>query len=154
MSYLLTEKLEEAFVSLLTAPAQVVDAACLVVTSGEITDKTLPLVGAMAEDDSAEEDPKGSGNFWVSCTVTVRTRAVKNQTGDADPAIASDALVSAVHRTLLVDDLAAQLSAAATSFTVFPASITFHTPTNTQDGDAWISDLKMRLLCCASDIVA
>lgn len=154
MSYLLCDKCEAAFVSLLTAPLQAVDPTCQIVTSSEVTEKTLPLVG-VAADGGTEEDPKGTGNYWIDVVVSLHMKGIQNEntTNPSDDADANAlALISAVNSVIFVDDLDSQLSAAATGFTVLPQGIAFSAPTRDQQDDAWVSEIKLRIYCCASDL--
>jgi hypothetical protein len=149
---ILVDRCEEAYAAVLIP---VVGALGTVLTGKSYTDKTLADVICSA-DGGDEEDPKGTGNFWLHATVSIRTKAFQNETGTnpADnPKTTSQALVSAVMSALMVDNLPALLSAAVADFTVFPGGVIFEAPSNGKDETgAWIDELKMRVYCCASTL--
>lgn len=158
--FLLNDKAEAALAQLVTPAAE----SAQVVTGKSATDKEAPpivICSATAED---QEDPKGSGNFFVACSVAIKTQAIPNEDGtgapDADPAdlaaaVKSDnqELVAAVFGVVMVADLAAKLSAAVDDFTVFPASIIFGAPESGRDAKGvWIDVVHFRCYACGSKL--
>lgn len=138
----LVDRLEEALAVVLAPVVGDVHVA----TGKDTRDKELPCVICAAEGDGIEEDPKGSGNFWLTATVMVKTspKAAK---------ATSQALVSKVYNAIIVDDLPAQLSAAVDDFTVFPNAVIFQSPNSGKtDDDVWQDEFPMRVLCCPSDL--
>jgi hypothetical protein len=152
---LLIDRCEEACAAVLTAP---VGALAAVATGKSYNDKTLPIVICAADGAGVEEDPKGTGNFWINLSVQIKTLAIQNADGQSpadNPKTTSQALVSAVMAALMVDNLPALLSAAVADFTVFPNGVIFESPSSGKDEQgAWIDELKMRVYCCASTLAA
>lgn len=152
----LIDRCEEAFVAVLTAP---VGALATVVTSDEYNGKSLPVIICACDGSGFEDDPKGSGNFFLNWTITIKTRAVQNFTATApadNPKTTSQTLIELVLEKLMVDDLADQLTAAVADFTAFPAGLFFNAPTSGQDetGAFWIHEISGRVYCCPSEIPA
>lgn len=150
---LLVDRCEEAFAALLTAP---VGALAQVATGKNFEDKTIPIVICAVDSSAVEEDPKGTGNFWLNWSVAIKTRAIKNATATnpADaPKDTSQTLVSLVMTTLMVDNLPALLSAAVTDFTAFPNGVLFNSPSSGKDEHGiWIDELSGRIYCCPSTL--
>jgi hypothetical protein len=163
MSYLLSDKLEAAFVVVLDAVA---DASALVVPGKNYEDKTFypdqiegePPQGIVicSASGEGEEDPKGTGNFWIGATIAIKSLSFPNPDGTnpADnPKTPNEALVSVVHTALMDDGLSTSLSAAVDDFTVFPQAIIVSAPTRSQDeAGAWVDEIALRIYCCARDI--
>lgn len=143
----LIDRCEEAFAAVLAAVVGDVQ----VCTGKDPRDKeALPLVICAAEGDGAEEDPKGTGNFWIQMTVMVKTSPLAPG-DDAAKKATSQALVSKVYNAIVVDNLPAQLSAAVEDFTVFPNAVIFQSPNSGRsDDDVWVDEFPMRVLCCPS----
>jgi hypothetical protein len=152
---LLIDRCEDAFAAVLAAP---VGSLAEVATGKSYTDKTLPVVICAGDGGGVEEDPKGTGNFWLNFTVSIKTLAVADAEGTnpADnPKTTGQAIVSAVMAALMVDNLPALLSAAVADFTVFPNGVIFESPSSGKDEQgAWVDQLSMRVYCCASTIAA
>lgn len=141
----LIDRLEEAYAAVLAPVVGDVQ----VCTGKDARDKeTLPLVICAVEGDAVEEDPKGSGNFWLTPTVMVKTSPKASKA-------ASQELVSLVYNALVVDNLPALLSAAVDDLTVFPNAVIFQSPNSgrTED-DVWQDEFPMRVLCCPSRLAA
>lgn len=151
MSYLVIDKTESAFVSILQAPIQALDLGCFVTdgnNSGE--DKQPPMIICGADGESFEEDPHGSGNFWVICTMRLVTHATKTDSDTPDDVRAT--IISVLHSAIMSGTLEADLTAAEDDYTVFPGSAQFLSPRSGTDGDMWIDEFPVRLYCCAADL--
>ena len=148
--FLLNDKAEAALAAIVTAAA----GTAQVVTGKTATDKEAPpliICSAAAEE---QEDPPHTGNFFVNCSVAIKTGAIVNEDGtapaDADQAALeaavkaeNQALVAAVYGAVMVADLAEQMSEAIDDFTVFPASVVFGAPESGRDGKGvWIDVLQ------------
>ena len=121
-----------------------------VFTGQAASDKQLNCVICAANGDSLEEEPKGTGNFWVSAEVMVKSSAATDTDGQ-DPQVLHVALVDVVFKGLMVGDLDAQLNAQGRQLTVFPTAFILSSPQRAQDENgAWIDTLPIRLYCCAS----
>jgi len=112
--------------------------------------KSLPCVICAAEGGSEEEDPKGTGNFWVNLVISVKGTAATEADG-TDPTPADVALVDAVFGAFLVSDLPGALNAQGRLLTVFPNGCITSSPRRTQDeAGVWADELPIRVYCCAS----
>lgn len=109
-------------------------------------DKAAPLVGCDAN--NGREEPVNTGNFWVDLVVEVKTIGSLDA-ADSDPKTPSDTLVANVIAALEVDDLAAQLSAGTTDFTVFGFGEEKELQEEIQD-DVWITRWMRRAYVCGS----
>lgn len=119
------------------------------IVTGEATDdKAAPAVGFVA-DNSPEEDPPFSGNFWVGYSVKVRSIAAIDADG-VDPKTAHDLLSATIFDAFQSDDITTQLTDAQSGFTV--QGVVYDGLDNNPSGDCLESILKMRLYCCASDL--
>lgn len=145
MSELLNE-VESAFVSLITTA---ITTQANVYTGKSSGDKSLPWVVCEANGDG-EDDPKGSGNFWVNVRTMVKVSGA-TEAGGPDPKIADVALVSNVWTVLQVTNLDAQLNAQARNLTVFPTAFIIGAPTREYDETGgWVDILPIRIYCCNS----
>ena len=158
--FLLNDKCEAALAAIVTAAA----AEAQVLTGKSATDKQSPPVVICSAEAEGEEDPKGTGNFFVNCSVAVKSGAVPNEDGtdnpdapeaDADQVkAANQALVAAVFGAVCVADLADQMTAAVPDLTVFPASVQFQAPESGRDGHGvWTDALHFRCYACGSRLV-
>src|ERR1051326_1219942 len=152
MLFLLNDKCESALAALVMPAAFAVEPEINVYPGKSSAERALPCVICGADGDGLE-DPKGTGNFWMDCYVAIEHGAVPNEDGTSpdgpDPKVADQALVSAVFGGLMVEDLAAQLSAAGADFTVFPMGVIFGAPEGGRNEDGvWIDRLPIRLYCC------
>lgn len=145
MSELLNE-VESAFVSLVAAGV----GSLANVYPGKFSgDKALPWVVCEASGEG-EDDPKGSGNFWVNVRTGVKVSAA-TEAGGPDPKIADVSLVSNVWTILQVTNLETQLNAQARNLTVFPTAFIIGAPTREYDETgAWVDILPIRIYCCNS----
>lgn len=155
---LVNDKLEAALVALITPAVAALVPVPDVVPGKDSGDKTLNVVICDAQGEG-EEDPKGTGNFFLDAEIEMRSTAVPNETAATpatpDPKIANQAMVTAVTTVIMVDNLPALLSAAVPNFTVFPNGIIFKGPGRRQDETgAWIDTLGLRAYCCGSSIPA
>lgn len=142
MSTLVCDELDTALAAVISAAGA--GALAAVVPGKNATNKTLPIVICVSEGDG-EDDPKGSGNFWLSAQVIVKSSAV-----DGDAPLASDqALVELVFMALLTADLPEKLTAAARSLTVFPQGVFFGAQESGRDESGhWMDTLPLRVYCC------
>jgi hypothetical protein len=146
----LNNELEEAFANLIGGA---ISLEANVYTGKSSGDKALPCVICAADGDG-EEDPKGTGNFWVRMSITMRASAATLADG-VDPKPASVQLVSDVHQLVYVDDLPAQLNSQGRTLTVFPQGIIFDAPKSGWDDlGAWVDEISARVYCCASVLAA
>jgi hypothetical protein len=148
--YLPVDKAEEALVIITTPAATPLGLTVLPGRSSGV--KTPPLLTCAAEADG-EFDPPNSGNGWLTCTLQIRQRGVQNPDGTdpnaAAPEIQAKVIASAIWVVVMVDTLAALMTAAVADFTVFPAGVFFGTPERFQDEEGlWIDELKFRIYCC------
>ena len=152
MNFLVADKVETALAALVTAEA----GAIPVYTGKSSEEKEAPCIICSAEI-SEDEDPKGTGNYWVTATVFIKQSGVTNEDGTdenaASPKAATQAISAAVLGALLVDDLADLLTAATDDLTVFDGSVIFGAATAGQDESGlWIDSLQMRLYACGSEL--
>ena len=149
MSELLNE-VESAFVSLIAGNLPAPIGPPQNVYPGKSSgDKALPWV-VCAANGEGEDDPKGSGNFWVNVRIMVKTWSA-TEAGGPDPKIADVAFVSNVWTILQVTNLDTQLNAQARNLTVFPTAFLIGAPTREYDAEgSWMDILTIRLYCCNS----
>ena len=152
MNFLVSDKVETALAAL------VADAAdSIPVYTGKASDeKAAPCVVCSA-DVAEDEDPQGSGNYYVTATVAVKQSAVTNEDGSdptADsPKAAAQAVSAAIFGAVLVDDLAAQLTAATDDLTVFAGSVHFGAMESGRDESGlWIDSLQVRVYACGASL--
>lgn len=114
--------------------------------SGE---KAAPCV--ICDASSGTEDVPGTGNFWVSVEVMLKTvAAVDAGEGETDPKTSSEEYSTAIANALFDADLAASLSAdLVDEFHCFGVGEDTEHAT-TQDGDCWVEMWRFRLLCCCA----
>lgn len=119
-------------------------------------DITKQYVRARASGTAESEYPLETGNFFWEAEVETRTPAALQTTADEASATLETATsqldkhkgVSGVVETaILVDDLPAQLTAAASDFTVF--AVQDRRPARAQDDDTYSSGWTFRLYCCS-----
>src|ERR1039458_207906 len=146
----LNDKVEAALAVLVAAAAP---AGTQVLTGKSPQDVSLPVAICSAEAEG-DEDPKGSGNYFVRGMVTVRSSAVINETAagsDPDPKGTDQGLVSSIFAAVMMADLAEQLTAAGTDLTVFPASVQFGAPESGYgEKGHWIDTLPFRCYACGA----
>jgi len=92
---------------------------------------------------SAEEDPLTSGNYRVTCSISVRANA-------PDGTAAFDELAEAIRDRLWVDDLAAQLASSVTGLTVWGVAAPHRVEWDT-DEDALIENHTVEVYAAATD---
>ena len=129
----------------LTRPVRVVTGKA----SGDVPEPPLIECSAQAE---GEDDPRGSGNVWVSASVAVRSSAVPNEDGTGtgeDPRVENQALVAAVYAGLATTDLAERLGAAVEGLTVFPGSVMWSAPESGRDKNGvWVDVMHLKFYGC------
>jgi hypothetical protein len=146
MSYLPNDRLESALAAVMTAAVAALNPLPKVYTGIGTDEKVLQSITCMADGDG-EEDPKGTGNFWVMAKVQFRTRPYPDVT--ADPKGARQILLDAGLTALMDSTLPATLSAAVTNLTVFDNGIVYSAVKMGQDAKgAWVDELEMRCYCC------
>lgn len=155
------DRLEEALVAVLTAPAQalgnVFDGQPVTLCTGKNSaDKLLPCVIAAADGGDNEETPINTGNFWVTFDVTIRHRGDPNPSGDEsgdNPKSSDQLLINMVWSTLHADNIAAQLSAAVADLTVFDGGVIWNSPkSGVDEAGVWVTQFSGRAYCCGSDL--
>lgn len=102
-------------------------------------DKTAPCVVCTVT--TADEDPPFSGNYRVSCTISVKDSAAANST--------MDDIADAVRDAIWKSDLATSLNAQAIGTLTVIAASAPHRIEYTQDGDCWIETQTIELYCSA-----
>ncbi len=153
MAFLINDKAELAFVSVIQDAA-----ANALVRPGKSADvKSLPIVICSANGQS-EEDPKGTGNFWVEVATEVKSAAFQTEQlpdgGELpDMKLRDEALATSVFEALMVDDLPQKLSDATDDFFVFPSGTIVGAPMSGRDESGiWIDSLTIRIYCCGKDL--
>lgn len=142
---LLLNELEEAFAAL----ARTAGANATVYTGRASSEKLVPLCICSAEGE-AEEDPKGSGNFWVNMLVQTKA-SLGTETDNLDPKPADVLLAQTIFSVFLVDNLDTQLNAQGRTLTIFPTAYIVGSPRQSQDeAGKWFDELPIRVYCCAS----
>lgn len=157
----LAEKLEAAMVGYLqslTPPYPDYFDADTQVKPGE-GDETIDAqyIRCRAADQGDEEYPLDTGNFWWPCEVELRTPAAVATDHDVTEAVTTQAdrhkaMAAILEDAILVDDLAAQLTAAATALgagyelTVMGAQS--RQPSRSQDDEVYSSGWSFRVYCC------
>jgi hypothetical protein len=143
----LFSKCEQAFASLVLSKAPM-----LSVFPGQSSAiKMAPCTIAYAEN-SSEEDPMDSGNYWVNAQVEICYPAPVDADG-VDPKPANDFMVQTVMDILQSTTLAADLRAQnITDFTaqgIRARNQGFHI-----SEDLWVNVWSCQVLCCASTLPA
>lgn len=148
-AFLLVDKVEEALATLVLDSG----VSANVYTGKGSLDKEAPCVICSAEPEG-EEDPKGTGNFFMQGIVTCKGYGVINEDGagnPADPRGDSQTVVATVFAAIQRDDLGAAMNAAVSDLHVFAASPQLQAPESGKDEQGvWIDELRVRLYCCAS----
>lgn len=119
-----------------------------VLTGKSSEDKEPPLV-IIEANNSEEEEPEFSGNFWVEYSVTIKSLATVDVDG-VDPKAADETLIDLVFSAFTVSDLAAQLTAALDDFTC--QGLKSFKVKSSQEGNCWVNTLTFMALCCPSDL--
>lgn len=101
-------------------------------------DKVLPCIIARAA--SAREDFANSGNYIVTCEITVKDTAASTSTFDT--------ICDSVRAVIKTDVFAAALSG--TDFTVFGVAAEDRVEWGT-DGDSWTETRTIEIACCEQD---
>lgn len=156
----LAEKLEAALVAVfsgLTYP-DYFDAAQYVRPGEFDEDIDSQYVRCRAAGQAETEQPLDTGNFWWECEVEIRT-PVAIQTdaeaaaGDTEQLAKHQAVSAVVEAGLLVDDMPAQLNAAAlalgTGYELTVFAIQDRRPARANDDDVYSSGWTFRLYCCS-----
>lgn len=158
--FLLNDKAEAALAAIVTPAAD----GAQVVTGKTATDKQAPPLIICSAAVEEQEDPPHTGNFFVNCSVAIKTGAVVNEDGTAAAdAVADDleaavkaqnqARVVAIYGVVMVADLAEKMSEAIDDFTVFPASVVFGASESGRDAKGvWIDVLHFRCCACGSKL--
>ena len=154
--FLISDKVETALAAMVAAVAT----EAQVVTGKSAEDKQAPPMVICSAEVDGNDDPYGTGNYFVNGTVAIKSAAVPNEDGSGDAAgqeaslkAANQALVDAVFRVLQVDDLAEQLAAAVSDLTVFPGSVQFGAPESGRDEKGfWIDVLHFRCYACGAGL--
>lgn len=151
MNGLIADKIESALASVV---AGVGITGLNIYTGKSSEEKALPCAICSAEV-NGDEDPIGSGNYFVNWTVAVKQSAVQNEDGSAPDAESPKALTqdnsSSIIAAIVVDDLAATLSSAVEDLTVFPGSIVFGAAESGRDESGhWIDAITGRCYACGS----
>lgn len=160
---ILADRVEEAFVVILTGPVESVSGSIGLYTGKSSADQLYPCVVCVAQgktgQEAGEEDPVHSGNFWIDAQIIIKHSSAPNPDGAVppppDPKIEDQAIVDAVSSAVMVDNLADLLSNAVSGLTVFPGGVIFQSPEQGTDSKGhWIDTLRIRLYCCGSSIAA
>jgi hypothetical protein len=106
-------------------------------------DKGAPMVGCDAME--AQEDPPGSGNFWVDAEVVVKSIGAVDADG-ADPKTDSDTLTANVIALLEVDNDTLKAALSTAGFTVMGFGDMKEVEQITEQ-DAWVAIWRRRLYC-------
>lgn len=118
--------------------------------------KLLPCIICAADGDNVEEDPKGSGNYWLDVSIFVKTAAPPDldpQGNTIDSKTNSVSLANVVFTALQVDNLDTLVNN--NGFTIFPTGYIFGAQKRGQDKQgAWIDELPIRIYCAAFKIPA
>lgn len=143
----LASKLEQAAAVLAAASA---GANATVFTGQSDLDKDAPCIICAADQETAEEDPPFTGNFWIDLEIQVKGIAAIDADGLA-PKAAYDTLVATTFDTFSATALLANLNGAGIAdFTCqgfVPKGPGFRT-----EEDAWVNTLSFRIYCCASTL--
>lgn len=162
----LAEKIETALVTYLKAQITAAIAATTLpdyfdpdtqVAPGEADeDITTQYVRCRASNNADSEYPLDTGNFWWEAEVETRTpTALQTDAEEASAELTESTSQLAKHKgvagvvetAILVDDLPAQLTAAASNFTVF--AVQDRRPARAQDDETYSSGWLLRLYCCS-----
>lgn len=156
MSATLPDKIDAAYKALIAAnlTAPEFPGAPPVYTGKDSSEKAAPCI-VCATDITGDEDPKGSGNFPVSTTISVKQSAVPGEDGSEpnpeSPKESASGVSAEAFAILMVDDLAAKLTAAGDGLTIFPGSIQFGAAASGQDESGlWVDTLQITALACGS----
>lgn len=162
----LAEKIETALVTYIKAQ---ITAAITATTLPDYFDPTTQVAPGEADEDitkqyvrcraannAESEYPLDTGNFFWDAEVETRTPSAL-QTADEEASAELEESTSqldkhkgvagVVETAILVDDLSAQLTAAASNFTVF--GVQDRRPARLQDDDTYSSGWTFRLYCCS-----
>jgi hypothetical protein len=150
MNFLIADKVETALAALVMPVAGTVP----VYTGKGSDEKAAPCIICSAEI-GEDEDPKGTGNYWVTATVFIKQSGVTNEDGTNDgaasPKATTQTVAASVIGALMVDNLATQLTAATSDLTVFDGSVIFGAVTASQDESGlWIDSIQIRLYACGA----
>jgi hypothetical protein len=112
--------------------------------------KLAPNNGAviMSAVNSNEEEPQFSGNWFIDVSVGVIGKGIEDDSDEADPKPAYDALVATVFDLFNCSNLAALLTTYGTALSVqgfIPQGVTFNV-----DGITWHNELNVRVLASPS----
>ena len=139
----LNDKIEEALASLVSAA---VGDLASVVTGKASGTKALPVV-ICAANGSGEDDPPGSGNFWVDVAVQVKTSASDSETAKED----SQAIIDAVASVVEAEGLPDQITNSGLGVTVLSPQVKYTAPESGQDEEgAWIDSITIGFYACES----
>lgn len=120
---------------------------------GESDEEKAEQCIVCAADDSDEEMPIGSGNFFHPVNIEVRTPAnlltpSEESSGEVSAKDKHDALAAVVYAAMNWDNLPALLTAEEDDFTCF--GVIDRRPTRQQEEDIFSSGITFRALCCPS----
>lgn len=160
--FLINDKCEEALAAIV-APAVT---GVQVLTGKSASDKQAPPVIICSAACDGEADPYGTGNYFVRCSVAIRTNAVADDSstdsGDELDSIEREAAIKAENQALVESvfaavqrhDLADLMSEAVAGLLVFPGSVQFEAPESGQgSGGYWIDVLHLRCYGCGQIIL-
>jgi hypothetical protein len=107
-----------------------------------------PYVGCGAERGDGEDI--GTGNLMVEMMVSIKYRGAVDVDG-TDPKSDSDTLTARVYELLRADNLADQLTASISNFTVLGFATDPQEEIG-QDGDFWVETWRRRAYCAGADL--
>ncbi len=144
------EKIESAFVAVLAGQTWPADFDTDLILPGESDeDKTGQCVLCVA-DDADQEDPPNTGNKWNTVKIELRT-PIKKKTASVDELARHKAAAAVLETICLADDLATQLSAAVSDFTVF--GVQERLPMREQTPNFWSTGYSLRVYSCGVNLL-
>lgn len=152
--FLLNDKAELAFVSTIKPAVLAAGLDPGMVVAGKAYDlKIVPIVICESSGEG-EEEPKGSGNFWLDISVQVKTPAfLTDPASQVDPKTSGELIVKTVFGTLQVDNLPSLLSGAIADFYVFDNAFLVGSPQRSNDDSGiWTDSITVKIYCCGIDL--
>lgn len=151
----LAEKLEASLVAYLAAQTLPSYFSAAQIRPGESDeDIDAQYLRCRAAEQADEETPLDTGNFLWPCEVELRTPAAEQTDEETSQLDKHQAMATVLEDAILVDDLAAQLTAAALALgagyelTVF--SVQARQPARSQGDDVYSSGWSFRVYCCST----
>lgn len=162
MSYQLQDQAEAAFVILLTP---IVKAALGIPSNTSAIpvpcyagryqlSRSIPNVTCACMEVGPEE-PKDSGNFWVSMEISVKTHAPQEPGANVSTTTQAKALLSAVNTEIYDGGLEDELNAAVTDFNCFVGSVIrpgWSPREYDSESNCWVDKLNVRFYGCACNL--